>query len=107
MSLIHIDDLGRALIKIPEYDFPIVNLFGTAPISQKGFSHLMANQLGAKIQKISLKQLRQEWGKAEAEAIGSSIPLISHCEEFYDDLEMKYTQPESMLSNVIGILKSE
>ena len=107
MSLIHVDDVGAMIAKVPEMGPDVLNLFAGNPVSQLDFTGIMAGILGAPVEHIPLTRIRREFGKAEAEALGASIPLTTRYNESWIGHSLKYPKAEDMLTQTISILKGE
>ncbi len=107
MSLIHIEDLARALVMMPDQGNAINNLFVGQPIPQSQFTKLMADLLGCGIQIITQSEIQRKWGHAEAEALCSSIPMSTNHPAFLDQVDFQYQSPESMLERTLFVLKSK
>jgi nucleoside-diphosphate-sugar epimerase len=107
MSLIHVEDLGNMIARVPESSVSVLNLYRGNPLSQLEFSKTMAEILGAQLDFIGSRQVRKKYGKAAEEALLTSIPLRTLESQFWSNFEFKYPDAEKMLRSVIDSLKSE
>jgi len=107
MSLIQLDDLGGMIGKVPEMEPDVLNLFAGNPVTQLQFSKKMADILSVETENISFDQIRKKYGKAETEALSSSIPLKTVYPEQWAAYQFLYPKPEDMLIHTISLLQSE
>jgi nucleoside-diphosphate-sugar epimerase len=107
MSLIHVDDLGKMISRVPECAPGVLNLFSGNPLTQLEFSNILADLLGADKERIPLDQVARRWGKTEASAMGSSVPLTTRHPEIWTGFDFSYPAPEDMLKAAILSLKGE
>lgn len=107
MSVIQLEDLGGIIGKVPDMAPGVLNVFSGDPLTQKEFSTKMAKILGAETENIPLNRIRNKYGKAEAEALGASIPLNTRYPGLWKEFDFKYPKPEDMLVRTISLLKGE
>jgi nucleoside-diphosphate-sugar epimerase len=106
MSLIHIDDCAKMIKALGENGakHQIQNVIAGSAISHAEFVEIIAGHLNAPIQNISLAKVAAHYGKAEAEAIGASIPLSTLNPDFLSGIRLSFPSPRDMIVSVIDQL---
>ena len=107
MSLIQVDDLAGMISKVPEMGPDVLNLFAGNPVTQNDFTKKMAEILGVTRECVPIDQIRNKFGKAEAEALSVSTPLNTAYPELWKGNDIRYPRPEDMLVSAISLLKAE
>ena len=107
MSLIHVEDLAAMISRVPHLQPACFNLYAGEPVTQAEFTRKLASILGVSRVSISLDEVRARYGRAAAEALGSSIPLGTEYPDSFSQRDFRYPDTESMLRHTVGILKSE
>jgi nucleoside-diphosphate-sugar epimerase len=107
MSVIHLEDLGEMVGKAAAFEPDILNLFVGNPVTQRVFSKTMADILETDTEDIATDEIRRKFGKAEAEALTSTIPLSTRFPELWKGYEYRYPRLEDMLIRTISLLKGE
>lgn len=107
MSLIHVDDLATALVRLGTEGYPMTNLFAAEPISQLIFCQNIADQLRCGIETISFSETAKTYGRVVAEALTSSIPLSTEHKDLLDQLGFAFKSPDMMIERTLSVLESE
>lgn len=109
MSIIHLDDCAALIAAMGQEDFKNrdLNIFSGQPISQKQFSGILTKLLNTKMMMVPFRDACRLYGKTAALALTSSIPLGTLHEDIYSKTGLNYPDPESILADVIDVLKNE
>lgn len=109
MSLIHLDDCATQILNLAERGQrdQDLNIFAGEPVSQKDFANLLASRLNAVVEPIPEPKLRKLYGKTVAEALTSSIPMITNYPELKDPASFLYPAPVNMTDSVLSFLKNK
>ncbi len=109
MSIIHMDDcavmvdiLGSKGVRGQN-----LNIFSGKPIPQYEFSRLMAEIVGAEIEFIHINTLRRKFGSTTADALCSSSSMTTEYSFIHQKADIVFKNKESMLTDVIRLLKNK
>ncbi len=107
MSVVHVDDLAAMLARVPSMGPGVINLFAGPPVTQSEFTLRLAKILQVTRESVPLGDVAGRYGKAAAEALGSSIPLGTLHSGLWESHKFSFPDLDSMLLHTVGLLKSE
>lgn len=101
MSLIHLDDCAAQILNLAENGGrgQNLNVFTGQPVTQKDFAECVASCLNAEIELVPESKIRKLYGKTVAEALTSSIPMITNYPELSKPDSFRYPDAESMIKS--------
>lgn len=107
LPLIHVEDFGKLISKIPETGEELLDLFAGDPVTQGEFTRKLAEILQTTRVHIPLDEVRKKFGKAEAEALGASSSLTPGNAPAWKTWTFKFPRPEDMIIRTIEQLKAQ
>jgi len=102
MSLVHVDDCARLVTCLAEDGVKKQNLnvFAGPPITQREFAELLAVQLNAGVEPVSVEQLRKFYGQTVTEALTTSIPMKTVYPQLYNGCPLRYPDARSIVAAI-------
>ncbi len=109
MSLIHLDDCAAMIdsLSLNGKNNQTLNMFSGPATSQIEFAERLAGMLDTSVERISFDKTKRRYGHATAQALTSSIPMQTLYKELHQHQHMLFPDIESMLSDIVQLLKDK
>lgn len=109
MSLVHVEDCSRLIVRLAEKGEKKqnLNILAGPPVTQQEFAQLLAAQLNTSVECMPYKTMKKNYGQTVTEALTASIPMTTLYPELYEGFEFQYPDAKSIVESISSFFKCE